>query len=54
VVHSVVSTADSAHKLNTAAEPLHGKEKVDYGDSGHLDIEKREGSKKVRANSRSA
>jgi IS5 family transposase len=42
LVHSVVSTAANVHELNTAAERLHGEEKVVYGDSGHLGIEKRE------------
>ena len=42
LVHSGVSTAANGHELNTAAERLHGEEKVDYGDSGHLGIEKRE------------
>ena len=41
LVHSVVSTAANVHELNTAAERLHGEEKVVYGDSGHLGIEKR-------------
>ena len=40
--HSVVSTAAHGHELNTAAEWLHGEEKVVYGDSGHLGIERRE------------
>ena len=42
LVHSVVSTAANGHELNNAAERLHGEEKVDYGDSGHLGIDKRE------------
>jgi IS5 family transposase len=42
LVHSVVSTAANVHELNTAADRLHGEEKVVYGDSGHLGIEKRE------------
>jgi len=42
LVHSVVSTAANVHELNTAAERLHGEEKVVYGDSGHLGIEKRQ------------
>ena len=42
LVHSVVSTAANVHELNTASERLHGEEKVVYGDSGHLGIEKRE------------
>lgn len=33
------------HELNTAAERLHGEEKVVYGDSGHLGIDKREAFK---------
>ena len=35
-------SAANVHELNTAAERLHGEEKVVYGDSGHLGIEKRE------------
>jgi IS5 family transposase len=31
LVHSVVSTAANVHELNTAAERLHGEEKVVYG-----------------------
>ena len=42
LVHSVVSTAANVHELNTAAERLHGEEKMVYGDSGHLGIEKRQ------------
>jgi len=42
LVHSVVSTAANVHELNTASERLHGEEKVVYGDSGHLGIEKRQ------------
>jgi IS5 family transposase len=42
LVHSVVSTAANVHECNSAAERLHGEEKVAYGDSCHLGIEKRE------------
>ena len=42
LVHSVVSTAANVHELKTAADRLHGKEKVVYGDSGHISIEKRQ------------
>jgi IS5 family transposase len=38
----VVSTAANVHEPNTAAERLHGEEKMVYGDSGHLGIEKRQ------------
>ena len=43
LVHSVVSTAANVHELNTAADRarLAGEEKIVYGDSGHLGIEKR-------------
>lgn len=42
LVHSVVGTAANVYELNTAAERLHGEEKVVYGNSGHLGIEKRQ------------
>ena len=42
LVHSGVSTAANGHELNTAAERLHGEEKVVSGDSGHLGIDKRQ------------
>jgi len=31
LVHSVVSTAANVHELNTAAERLHGNERLIYG-----------------------
>ena len=45
LVHSVVSTAANVHELNTAADRVHGEERVIYGDSGHIGIEKREAFK---------
>jgi len=42
LVHSVVSTAANVHELNTAADRLHGEERLIYGDAGHIGIEKRE------------
>ena len=41
LVHSVVSTAANVHALNTAADRLHGEERLIYGDAGHIGIEKR-------------
>jgi Transposase and inactivated derivatives, IS5 family len=41
LVHSVESTAANVHKLNTAAEKLHGDERFIYGDAGPIGIEKR-------------
>jgi IS5 family transposase len=41
LVHSVESTAANVHELNTAAERLHGDERLIYGDAGHIGIEKR-------------
>jgi IS5 family transposase len=40
--HAVVSTAANVHELNMAADRVHGEERVIYGDSGHIGIEKRE------------
>jgi len=42
LVHSVVSTAANVHEVNTAAERLHGEEKVVFGDSGYPGIEERQ------------
>ena len=39
--HSVESTAANVHELNTAADRLHGDERLIYGDAGHIGIEKR-------------
>ena len=36
LVHSVESTAANVHELNTAAERLHGDERLIYGDAGHI------------------
>ena len=41
LVHSVESTAANVHELNTAADRLHGDERLIYGDAGHIGIEKR-------------
>lgn len=40
--HSAASTAPNLHKLNTAADRLHGEERVIYDTSGHIGIEQRE------------
>ena len=49
LVHSVVSTAANVHELNTAADRVHGEERVIYGDSGHIGIEKRDAFKNCGA-----
>ena len=54
LVHSVVSTAANVHELNTAADRVHGEERVIYGDSGHIGIEKREAFKDCDAEMRIA
>lgn len=54
LVHSVVSTAANVHELNTAADRIHGEERVIYGDSGHIGIEKREAFKDCDAEMRIA
>ena len=54
LVHSVVSTAANVHELNTAADRVHGEERVIYGDSGHIGIEKREAFKDCEAEMRIA
>jgi IS5 family transposase len=54
LVHSVVSTAANVHELNTAADRVHGVERVFYGDSGHIGIEKREAFKDCEAEMRIA
>jgi IS5 family transposase len=54
LVHSVVSTAANVHELNTAADRVHGEERVIYGDSGHIGIEKREAFKDCDAQMRIA
>lgn len=54
LVHSVVSTAANVHELNTAADRLHGEERVIYGDSGHIGMEKREAFKTCEADMRIA
>ncbi len=36
LVHSVESTAANVHELNTAAERLHGDERLINGDAGHI------------------
>lgn len=45
LVHSVVSTAANVHELNTAADRIHGEERVIYGDAGHIGIGKRDAFK---------
>ena len=54
LVYSVVSTAAKVHELNTAAERVHGEERVIYGDSGHIGIEKRDAFKDCGAQMRIA
>ncbi|QPN62621.1 IS5 family transposase [Synechococcus sp. CBW1004] len=54
LVHSVVSTAANVHELNTAPDRVHGEERVIYGDSGHIGIEKREAFKDCEAEMRIA
>ena len=41
LVHSFEYTAAIVHELNTAADRLHGNERLTYGDAGHISIEKR-------------
>ena len=41
LVHSVESTAANVPELNTAADLLHGYERLVYGDAGDIGIEKR-------------
>ena len=54
LVHSVVSTAANVHELNTAADRVHGEERVIYGDAGHIGIEKRDAFKDCGAEMRIA
>ena len=54
LVHSVESTAANVHELNTAAERLHGDERLIYGDAGHIGIEKRDEFQDCEAESRIA
>ena len=54
LVHSVVSTAANVHELNTAADRVHGEERVIYGDAGHIGIEKRDAFKGCEAEMRIA
>ncbi len=54
LVHSVVSTAANVHELNTAADRVHAEERVIYGESGHIGIEKREAFKDCDAEMRIA
>nr|WP_259735226.1 transposase [Synechococcus sp. CS-1329] len=54
LVHSVVSTAANIHELNTAADRVHGEERVIYGDAGHIGIEKRDAFKDCEAEMRIA
>ncbi len=41
LIHSVVTTAANVHDLTSAAELLHGDEKLVYGDAGYQDMAKR-------------
>jgi IS5 family transposase len=62
LVHSVVSTAANVHELNTAADRVHGEERVIYGVAagfceavaGHIGIEKRKAFKDCEAEMRIA
>jgi IS5 family transposase len=54
LVHSVVSTAANVHELNTAADRVHGEERVIYGDAGNIGIEKRQAFKDCEAEMRIA
>ena len=54
LVHSVVSTTANVHELNTAADRVHGEERVIYGDAGHIGIEKRDAFKGCEAEMRIA
>jgi IS5 family transposase len=54
LVRSVLSTAANVHELNTAADRIHGDERVIYGYSGHIGIEKREAFKDRKADMRIA
>lgn len=49
LVHSVMNTAANVHELNTAADRVHGEERVIYGDSGHMGMEKLEAFKDYEA-----
>ncbi len=55
LVHSLVSTAANVHELNTAADWVHGVERVIYyGNSVHIGIEKRDAFKDCGAKMRIA
>jgi IS5 family transposase len=54
LVHSVVSTAANVHELNSAADRIHGKDRVIYGDAGHIGMEKRDAFKDCKAEMRIA
>jgi IS5 family transposase len=54
LVHSVVSTAANVHELNTAVDRVHGEERVIYGDSGHIGLEKRKAFEDCEAEMRIA
>ena len=49
LVHSVESTAANEPELNTAADRLHGYERLIYGDAGDIGIEKRGDSQNSEA-----
>jgi IS5 family transposase len=44
LVHSVESSAANVHEVNTAAERIHGNERLIYGDASHIGIENRDDS----------
>ncbi|MFT5339366.1 MAG: IS5 family transposase [Cyanobium sp.] len=54
LVHSFESTAANVHELNTAAERLHGDERLIYGDAGQIGIEKRDAFKNCESECRIA
>ena len=54
IVHSAENTAANVHELNTAADRLHGYERLIYGDAGHIRISKRDDFQNCRAEFRIA
>jgi transposase, IS5 family len=54
LVHSVESTAANVREVNTAAERIHGDERLIYGDAGHIGIENRDDSQDYQAEFRIA
>jgi IS5 family transposase len=52
LVHSVVTTAANVYELNTAADRIHGEERVISGDAGNIGIVKRDAFKYCEAEMR--